>query len=702
MNDKAIDSLRKLARLYRVSTVFEDGFGVPRHTEPEAVGAVLRSLGASLTSLDDAPEAIRARRHERWAQIVEPVVVSWDGDEPAFVVRVGRGENLLECELEQEDGTQQAWTVRLDGVAARRSIEVEGRTYLVKRLTLPTDIPLGYHRLHLRTDQREADAWVFRAPRKSHPLERVSKSGWGLFLPLYALHTRRSWGAGDFTDLTELAAWTASMGGQVVGTLPLLAAFLDQPFDPSPYTPVSRLFWNELFLDVTAAPEFEKSGKAKELVASRPFQTEIDSLRAGALVDYQRQAALRRKVLEVLSSTLVEGASQRRDEFQAYVDARPSLQAYARFRATTERRCETWRAWPERQRNGHLTGGDYDEQARRYHLYVQWLADGQLRNLAQNDTGANLYLDLPLGVHPGGFDVWREPDSFALGVAGGAPPDRFFTKGQNWGFAPAHPETIRLDGYRHYIKCLRHHMRYSRVLRIDHVMNLHRLYWVPEGFEASQGAYVGYHADEFYAVLAIESQRYGTAIVGEDLGTVPDHVRESMGDHAVRGMHVAQLQFRSDASTAIRPTPKDSLASLNTHDMRPFAGFWKGRDIEDQEDLGLITPEEAQQGRKRRAAVRNAVVRYLRERKLVTSNDPTLQQILDGCLSELAARPEPMMLINLEDLWLEELPQNTPGTVAERPNWRPRARYGLDEVKAMREIEELLRRVHRLRMKSRP
>ncbi len=700
MSDKAIDSLRKLARLYRVSTVFKDGFGVLRRTEPEAIGAVLRSLGAPLASLDDVPDAIRARQHERWARIVEPVVVSWSSDQPTFVVRVDPGESQLECEIEQEDGTQEAWTVRLDGVASRRSVEVKGRTYIVKRLTLPSDVPLGYHRLHLRTEQRRSDAWVFRAPRRTHPLGQISKSGWGLFLPAYALHTRRSWGAGDFTDLADLAAWTASMGGQVVGTLPLLAAFLDQPFHPSPYAPVSRLFWNELFLDVTAAPEFEESSKAKELVSSSAFQTEVAALRTGALVDYRRQAALKRRVLEVLSSTLVDAASQREDDLQAYVEARPSLQAYARFRATTERRGKTWPAWPERQRNGHLTGGDYDEQARRYHLYVQWLADGQLGKLARDDSSADLYLDLPLGVHRGGFDVWREPDSFALAVAGGAPPDRFFTKGQNWGFAPVHPEKIRLDGYRHYIECLRHHMRYARVLRIDHVMNLHRLYWVPAGFEASQGAYVGYRADESYAVLAIESQRHGAAIVGEDLGTVPDRVRENMRDHAVSGMYVAQLQFRSDASTAIRPTPKDSLASLNTHDMRPFAGFWKGRDIADREDLGLITPEEAQQGRKRRAAVRKAVVRYLLERDLATNNDPTLQQTLEGCLAELAARPGPMMLINLEDLWLEQAAQNTPGTVAERPNWRPRARYGLDEVKAMREIAELLRRVRRLRMKS--
>ena len=697
MNGASIDSLHKLARLYRVTTKFRDGFYALRQAEPEAVVAVLRSLGAPLTSLDDAPDAIRARRLELWERIVEPVVVSWTPDQPVFAVRLDPRESLLACDLEQEDGTRQAWSVRLEDVPVRRSAEVEGRPFTVRTLTLPAGLPLGCHRLHLRTGRRTTEAWVFRAPRQAYPLRDVRGSGWGVFLPLYSLHTTKSWGAADFSDLGELAQWTASLGGQIVGTLPLLAAFLDTPCDPSPYTPVSRLFWNEFFADPVAAPEFEGSNQAKNLVSSSEFKAGIDACRAAPLVDYQRQMALKRRVLELLCSALGDSTTRRAADFREYVDARPSLQAYASFRAATEREHKTWPEWPGRQRGGHLTGGDYDEQARRYHLYVQWLADAQLRKLAEDTNSAGLYLDLPLGVHPGGFDVWREPDSFALGMAGGAPPDRFFTKGQNWGFAPVHPEKIRLDGYRHYIECLRHHMQYSRVLRIDHVMNLHRLYWIPQGFEATQGMYVGNHAEEFYAVLALESRRHQTAIVGEDLGTVPDRVRANMSEHALSRMYVGQFQFTPDADNAIEATPEDSLASLNTHDMRPFAGFWKGLDIEDQTELKLLDPEQAHHERERRQQVTAAVVDYLRRRGALTKDDPALDDILEACLVELAARPELMMLVNLEDLWLEEVPQNTPGTVSERPNWRQRSRHSLEEMKAPRPAEELLRRVHQIR-----
>ena len=695
-----IDSLHRLARLYRVSTVFEDGFRVLRHAEPEAICAVLRSLGAPLASLDDAPMAVRARRLELWDRIVEPVVVSWSPDPPVCVIRLDPRESSLDCELQQEDGTERAWTVKVGDTPARRSIEVEGRTFTVRTLTLPADLPLGYHRLHLRTEQRTAEACIFRAPRQAYPLREVRGTGWGVFLPLYSLHTEKSWGAGDFSDLGELARWTASLGGQVVGTLPLLAAFLDTPFDPSPYSPVSRLFWNEFFVDPAAVPEFENSIRAKDLISSSEFQADIDTCRAAPLVDYGRQMALKRRVLEMLCSDLKDGSSQRSTEFREYVDARPTLQAYAAFRATTERRRKAWPEWPERQHDGHLNGGDYDEQVRRYHLYVQWLADSQLRTIAQDSGSAGLYLDLPLGTHPGGFDAWREPDSFALGAAVGVPPDRFFAKGQNWGFAPVHPEKLRLGGYRHYIECLRHHMQYSRVLRIDHGMNLHRLYWIPQGFEATEGMYVAYRAEEFYAVLALESRRQQTAIVGEDLGTVPKRIRATMSDHAISRMYVAQLQFDPDADDAIQPTPENSLAGLNTHDMRPFAGFWKGLDIQDQEDLKLLEPQQAQADRERRLQVTAAVVRYLRQHGTLTKHDPALHDILEACLAELASRPESMMLVNLEDLWLEEVPQNTPGTVDERPNWRQRAGHSLEEIKAMRHIEELLRRIHHLRAKA--
>jgi 4-alpha-glucanotransferase len=203
-----------------------------------------------------------------------------------------------------------------------------------------------------------------------------------------------------------------------------------------------------------------------------------------------------------------------------------------------------------------------------------------------------LYLDMPLGAHGDGYDVWRYRELFALGASGGAPPDPVFTQGQDWGFAPVHPQRSRERGHAYLRAYLRHHLRHAGMLRIDHVMGLHRLYWVPRGQPASQGAYVTYPAEEVYAMLSIESHRHQAVIVGEDLGTVPPEVSRSLKRHAVGGMFVAQYEFCLPPKPVLRPVPRNVVASLNTHDMPPFHAYWRGLDIEDRRALGLIKRSE--------------------------------------------------------------------------------------------------------------
>jgi len=310
---------------------------------------------------------------------------------------------------------------------------------------------------------------------------------------------------------------------------------------------------------------------------------------------------------------------------------------------------------------------------------VQRLADEQIADLAARSGSGGLYLDLPLGVHPGGFDVWRSPDSFAFGVAGGAPPDRFFTKGQNWSFAPLHPEAMRRDGYRYWIGCLRHHLEHSAALRIDHFMGLHRLYWVPDGMSADQGTYVQYPAEEMYAIVCLESQRSRARIIGEDLGTVPKYVRARMAEHGVGRMFVAQFSFKPELETA----PAGSLAVVNTHDTPTFAAFWRGLDIDDRLDMGLISEEDAAVERDGRSKLRAGLAAYF-------GVQPEPEAVLEACLREMGAGPAEGVLANLEDLWGETQPQNTPGTGAERPNWRRRARLSLEQIRKSADVRRFL------------
>jgi 4-alpha-glucanotransferase len=323
-----------------------------------------------------------------------------------------------------------------------------------------------------------------------------------------------------------------------------------------------------------------------------------------------------------------------------------------------------------------------------------------LRDEAKKD-GAALYLDFPLGVNRDGYDVWRERDLFALNASGGAPPDELFVRGQNWGFPPLHPEAIRRQGYRYYIDCLRHHMGVAGMLRIDHVMGLHRVFWVPDGFGAADGLYVHNRAQEYYAILSLESHRRGVRIIGENLGTVPFYVNDAMTRHKILGMHVGIFGVNANAERALDHVPVNCAASLNTHDTATFMGFWNGADIEDRLELGLLTAEQAQQEHRDRAAQRDALVKFLTACGGLHENDTEPAAVLAAWLSFLADNDEEFLLINLEDLWLETAPQNVPGTWQERPNWQRKARLTLETIREQTSGVELLKTLGDIRRRMR-
>jgi 4-alpha-glucanotransferase len=499
--------------------------------------------------------------------------------------------------------------------------------------------------------------------------------------------------------LEALAEWSAEQGGVVVATLPLLTAFLDEPFDPSPYAPASRLFWNEFYVDVTRVPELQQCPAAQTLLESAEVQREIAALRSSPLVDYRRQMAIKRRVLEELARSFYAEPSARGAAFRHFVESHPAVEDYARFRAIGERLRTPWPQWPQPLRDGTLPEGDGSDEAGRYHFYVQWLAHEQLQALAEKAKahGPGLYLDLPLGVHGYSYDVWREREAFAVDAAGGAPPDAVFTKGQDWGFPPLHPERIRTQGYRYVVAYVRHHLRHAGLLRIDHVMGLHRLFWVPRGVSASEGAYVQYPAEELYAILSLESHRHTAMLVGENLGTVPPAVNASMVRHRIHRLYVVQYELPSVPHRPPRAVSSAEVASLNTHDMPPFAAFWQGLDIQDRFELGLMDEAGRRRERQNLAAMQEALGSFLRQKGWLQEETIDLQAILRACLSYLAASPARVVLVNLEDLWLEKLPQNTPGTGEERPNWRRKTRERFEAWCQQPQVVSVLQTIDLLR-----
>jgi 4-alpha-glucanotransferase len=698
-------ALRQLANLYSVQTAYYNAMGQRQEAESESLLTTLRLLGAAVETYEDIPAALRERRQALWQRGVEPVMVAWDGHLTGLELRLPatQAEGPLICHLQTEAGHVQRWENDMARLSTQQTAKVEGVSYLTKQLPLPETLPFGYHRLTLEICDHRFETLLVAAPQRAYaPADGSAPREWGIFVPPYAVHSDQSWGGGDFSDLEALATWLAELGGGVIATLPLLSSFLSEPFDPSPYSPASRLFWNEFYIDVTRAPGLEACPTAQNLLASGDVQAVLAELRAAPLVDYRRQMALKRRILEVLAEWFFDTAAAQHDGFQQYVATHSAVEDYARFRAAGERQQAPWPAWPMPLRDGVLEHKDYDERARRYHLYAQWVTHEQLTTFADRSKagGVKLYLDLPLGVHPYSYDVWRERDVFVSDVTGGCPPDVVFTHGQNWGFSPLHPEAIRMQGYRYCLDYLRHQFRQTGLLRIDHVMGLHRFFWIPKGLEPRQGVYVRYAAEELYALLNLESHRHQVCIVGENLGTVPTYVNRTMTRHRLYSMYVVQYELTPKSKGTLRRVPQHTVASLNTHDMPPFAAYWQGLDITDRLEQGLLDAVEARREQRARQILHRALQQFLHKHGLLTESNTDLPAVLNACLAFLSGSPAQVVLVNLEDLWLETQPQNFPGTREERPNWQRKTRYSLDAVYHMPQVLAILRTLHHLRKQT--
>ena len=698
-------ALGELANLCGVLTEYEDCDHVWHQASPEALVAVLDALGVATAGRGGVAAALVSERHRRYAQLLAPCSVAWEG-RGELELRVGAEvSGKYAATLRGADGAAHELRGELGDLPVRGAAGCDGRVFVRRALALP-ELTLGYHQVSVEVGAVRNEGLIIAAPLRAWGAPGSGPPTWGVFAPTYALHHRGGYGAGDLDDLTRLGDWVSENGGGVIGTLPLLSAYLDEPYEPSPYSPVSKLFWNELFLPVGE----EELGSADIAAASR--------LRELPRVAYREQMAFKRPLL---AAAAARAWSERRQLLEDYIAARPRVDDYARFRAAVERQRTLWTEWSPRQRDGVLDASDYDESARRYHIYVQQQMAARLTELRHKSTA--LYLDLPVGVNRYGYDVWRERDAFALGMAAGAPPDALFSGGQNWGFPPLHPQRLRRQGYRYLIECLRTHLEQAAMLRIDHVMGFHRLYWVPDGMPATAGVYVRYPADELYAVHLLESHRQQCALVGEDLGTVPDAVPEAMRRHGMHRLFVVQFSLPGAAGEAMAAPAPETVASLNTHDMPTFAGFWHGREIDDRIELGLLTDDEAAAERVDRGALQRATVAWLRREGLLTpatsaadggavgavdevgeelSGDEVLAAVMRAVTYRLAASDAQVALITLDDLWLEREPQNVPGTGWERPNWRRKMRLAVDEICADPEVARVVRKVDALRRRSEP
>lgn len=693
-------SIARLASMLGVQTSYMDASGVRREASIDSLARVLTGLGAAAGTEKQASASEQRLMAESLARRIEPVVVAWRGRRSAvrFSVR---------------PGSRAAWTLHLeDGTVIEGKADTAGLSRTARKgplgerlpefvLPLPASLPLGYHRLTIDQGGERLETFVIAAPVRSFRHEPgVYEREWGVFCPAYALRSRSGAGCGTFSDLRELARWSESLGGRVVATLPLLASFAGNrpgPNDPSPYAPVSRLFWNELFIDPSRTPEYATCEAAWRLAESSAFVREAGALARDPLVNYPKCANLRQRVLGLLAEHFFTQRGDKGQSFRAFLAERPLASQYAAFRACTEKQGSAWGEWAGRARRGVIKPEDYDVRDHRYHLYAQYAAWLEMLALGAelHGSGGLFYLDLPVGVSPFGFDTWKWQGLFAP-CSTGAPPDPYFTGGQNWGFPPLRPDACREEGYEYFRMCLQAHMRHADYLRLDHVMAFYRLFWIPDGMSAADGVYVRYPADEFFAILNIESHRYRCRLVGENLGTVPPEVNAALEKHNLCGLYVAQYEMQP-RSPALRPVPANCVASVNTHDMPTFATTWSAGDVDDRIGLGLLDPKARSKERATRERMKKSLVAFLRSQKLLKRGAVQVADVRDALLAYLARSDADFVLINLEDLWLETHWQNVPGTMNEHPNWRRKTRCALDEIARDERVAALLMRIDALR-----
>ena len=692
--DETTRQLHQFAHTCGLLTDYHDVFGNHVICPNEAIVAVLRALGYPARSPDDLNDARQFAIAQRQAQVLPPVLVAWIDRPFSIEIRLPRQQDDARAvfDLQLESGDSMHHRIDLNDAPIIDSESTRGERYVARRFDWPESIPAGYHSLTLDIGGRVHQSLVIAAPPQAFQGKDAPRPQWGLFAPVYALKSKRNWGAGDYTDLETLSTFTAGLGGGIVGTLPLLPMQVNGLGTPSPYAPVSRLFWNEFFLDVTRLPGVVECREAQAILDADDFRAELVQLKSAPFCEYKRGMALKRRVLEPLARAFFASGGDRSDEFVRFCATHPQLDEYAAFRAVCDRRHESWLFWSQTARDGSLAAGDFDIADKHYHMYVQWRADQQLASVAASArrNGPGLYLDYPVGVHPDGYDTWRERSLFVNGMSVGAPPDTFFIKGQDWGFWPVHPKHSRASGHRYFIASIRHHLQHAGALRIDHVMGLHRSFWIPNGMPATAGVYVQQPAEDYYAILCLESHRHACMIVGEDLGTVPDVVRAWMTRHGLKRSYVAQFDMHADPEKALGTVEPGAVATVNTHDTATFAGFWDGCDIDNRVELGLMTEIEAAAERAGRANLRHMVSRFLAHSG-DTQPGADKTAILRGVLRHMCKQKPDIALINLEDLWLERHQQNVPGTVTERPNWKRRLRYPLESLASMPHVMDTLR-----------
>jgi 4-alpha-glucanotransferase len=671
--DELVDeALGFLAELNGVALGYHDIRGdwhaVPEHT----LRAVLTAMGVAARPDDDLDQALTDHELAKWSRLIEPSIVVRAGGPHIVGLRVPRG-SVAHVSVALESGGVQELEVTADMPAD--SVRVDG-VDIVEVGVLLGELPLGYHVVTVAAGRRHDTCQLIVAPTAIAWPDGVDRVE-GAMAQLYAVRSERSWGIGDLTDLSELASWSGrDLGFGAVLINPLHAVTPVHPIQRSPYFPSSKVFTNPIYLDPDAVPEAQSLTEADRA----EFERHAAAARAAGpeIIDRDTVWAEKLAALELLHA--VPPAPDRERAYDCYCDgAGTALDDFATFCALAERYGGEWPKWPAQLQDPHsdAVAREREELADRVdlHRWLQFQCDEQLAAAQCAATNAGMPIgiihDLAIGVDPGGGDAWAMRADLALGVTVGAPPDMYAVDGQNWSQPPLRPDRLRETGYAAFRDMLRASFRHAGGIRIDHVLGLFRLFWIPEGSPASEGTYVHYPFDEMLGVLVLEATRAGAIVVGEDLGTVPDGLREALRANGVLRSAVAYFQRNHDWSAPLPPEEWDdmALATVNTHDLPTAAGFLTGQRVALYQRLGLLDDEGAARERAREDHERGQLIELM-QRYDVVPESPDTADLVVGLHSLLALSPCRIVLAALWDAVCDVRQPNVPGTGDQvYPNW---------------------------------
>lgn len=699
-----------LAHAKGVATAWHDWKGSEHQVPADTLRAVLAALDAPAGDDAEIEASLDQLNSSVWDRALPPCVVLRSGTEQRVTLHLPT--SAARPGLELEDGSPRELPYKLSGRGTQVVDDVELVEVIV---TIPGDLPLGYHRLLVDVEGSTDEMPVIVAPhhiRLPNGLGEAGEQWWGLMTQLYAMRSERSWGLGDIADLADVGAWAAGLGADFVLVNPVHAAEPIAPMEPSPYLPTSRRFGNPIYVRVEDVPEVAHLSAAERQLV----EWHADDARRYLSLDYLERDAVWASKEAALRLVFRQPRSIRRERaFNVYCEGQgKALRDFATWNVIAGEHGADWTAWPEELRDPDGAAVDRfrhrHETEVEFHCWLQWVLDGQLRNahqdLLENGMRLGVVHDLAVGVHRTGADTWMLGEALAAGVTVGAPPDQYNQRGQNWSQPPWRPDGLAELGYQPYREMVRQALRAAGGLRIDHIIGLFRLWWIPDGADPSDGTYVRLDHEAMIGILLLEAHRAQAVLIGEDLGTVEPWVRDYLKERGVLGTSI--LWFERNESGPLPPEEYRELAlsTVTTHDLPPTAGYLRGEHVKLREALGLLTGD-AEEERAQDEAARDEVLAVLIERGLLGADDGVFAQV-KALHGYLALTPSKLLAVSVSDLAQDRRIINQPGTADEYPNWRvplagPEGRpVLLDDLVTWRAARQLARSLARRVGRSSP